>query len=211
MVPEDDPEKEFWNVPDVKLESRPVPRNEWSVPVNGTLVIAEPVLLHESDPIKEARVEIQEVASRKVVTVIEVLSPSNKLKGSAGRESFVEKREEVLNSSANWMEIDLLREGIRHPPKPRFAAYEYLVFSAPVGHRAGKVWPMRLDEPLKVIGVPLLPPDEDAPLNLQDALGLAYDRGAYDASIDYTKSPAPPLPAALAKWSNKLLKQKKLR
>ena len=211
MVPENDPAEEVWNVPDVKVESRSVPRHQWSMPSNGTLAIAEPILIHENGPIREGRIEIQEVASRKVVTVIEVLSPSNKIKGASGRKSFLQKREEVLSSSAHWVEIDLLREGISHPSKSRASQPQYLVFSAPVERRAGKVWFMYLQEPLKVVGIPLLAPDPDAPLNLQEALSLAYDRAAYDATVDYTKPPIPALLPALAKWSNKLLKQKKLR
>ena len=40
MVPEDDPEKEFWKQPDVKLklDSVRVPRNQWNMPTNGTLL-----------------------------------------------------------------------------------------------------------------------------------------------------------------------------
>ena len=101
MVPEDDPEEELWNVPDVKVESRPVPRHLWSMPTNGTLAIAEPVVIRENGPIREGRIEIQEVASRKVVTVIELLSPSNKVNGAAGRKRFLQKRDEVLSSTAN--------------------------------------------------------------------------------------------------------------
>ena len=104
-----------------------------------------------------------------------------------------------------------MREGVSHPVKARFPGHQYLVFSAPVDHRAGKAWPLFLEEPLKVVGIPLRAPDPDAPLNLQEALNLAYDRAAYDATVDYAKAPAPPLAPALARWSNKLFKQKKLR
>ncbi len=75
----------------------------------------------------------------------------------------------------------------------------------------GRVWPIRLQSPLPVVGIPLRKPDADAPLDLQKALEMVYDRGAYDLKLDYTKPPFPALPPALARWSNKMLKQKKLR
>lgn len=214
MTTEDETPGEFQRVSDVRVD-RPgtaaaTRRKRQSE--SGGLAIAEPVVIRESDPVRERRVEIQEVASRNVVTVIELLSPSNKSNESAGRESFVKKRKEVLDSKANWVEIDLLREGRSHSAKRRFADCEYFVYSSPVVMRPdGKGWRMRLQEPLKVVGIPLLDPDPDTPLDLQAALNLAYDRGAYDATVDYTKDPVPPLPPDLAKWANKLLKQKKFR
>lgn len=207
MVPDDDPDHELYKVPDVKVETRsPAPLKSST----GAVAIAEPVLIHQSDPIREGRVEIRDVASGEVVTVIELLSPSNKLKGSAGWVSFQEKRDEVMASAANWVEIDLLRAGTPNPAKRRFPKYQYLVYSSPVIVRPNaKGWPIRLQDPLPVVGIPLRAPDPDAPLELQKALELAYDRAAYDATVDYTRDPVSPLSPALARWANKLLKPKK--
>jgi hypothetical protein len=46
---------------------------------------------------------------------------------------------------------------------------------------------------------------------LQAIVTDVYDHGAFAVRLDYTKDPTPPLPPELAKWANKLLKQKKLR
>jgi hypothetical protein len=209
MVPDDDPEHRFWKVADVKVHRH---SSTATMRSNGAIAIAEPVVLHQSDAIREGRVEIQEVASRRVVTVIEVLSPSNKLKRAAGRRSFMKKRREVMSSKANWVEIDLLRTGTSHPSKSRFPTCQYFVYSSPAVMRPdAKAWPMAIEEPLPTVGIPLRKPDPDAPLDLQAALDLAYDRAAYEDMVDYTKDPVPPLPPDLAKWANKLLKQKKLR
>ena len=48
---------------------------------------------------------------RLVVTVIEILSPTNKVAGSRGRESYETKRQEVMRSPSHLVEIDLLRRG----------------------------------------------------------------------------------------------------
>lgn len=68
-----------------------------------------------------------------------------------------------------------------------------------------------MTQALPVIGIPLRKPDPDVPLELQAALDLVYERGSYDLKLNSSQPPNPPLPPALAKWANKLLKSKKLR
>ena len=119
----------------------------------------------------------------------------------------------MLGSSANWVEIDLLRHGTGNPFRTtRFRQYQYLVHSSPINMRPdSKNWPIHLTHPLPVVGIPLRAPDPDAALNLQAALTMAYDRAAYDATTDYKSPPVPPLTPDLAKWAKKLLKPKKTR
>lgn len=209
MTDDDDPAHEFARIPDVKIESTPGDAGHATA---GGPAIAESVLIHQSDPITERRVEVRDVASSEVVTVIEVLSPANKVAGSAGRTSFLEKRDEVLASPANWFEIDLLRSGTGHPSRRRFPHHAYLIYKSPVAIRPkGRAWPVRMQDPLPVVGVPLRAPDPDAPLDLGRALALAYDRAAYDATVNYAAEPKPPLPPELAAWADALLREKKLR
>lgn len=209
MTSDDDPAHEFARIPDVKIETTPGTTGLASA---GGLAIAESVLIHQSDPVTERRVEVVEVATREVVTVVELLSPANKTPGSAGRTSFLEKRDEVLASPANWFEIDLLRAGTGHPSRRRFPHHAYLIYKSPVAIRPnGRAWPVRLQDPLPVVGVPLRAPDPDAPLDLGRALALAYDRAAYDATVNYAADPTPPLEPGLAVWADALLREKKLR
>lgn len=65
--------------------------------------------------VREKYLVIRKLHSAEVVTVIEVLSPSNKRAGSEGREEYLAKREEVLQSRTNLVELDLLRGGARLP------------------------------------------------------------------------------------------------
>ncbi len=164
------------------------------------------------DEVSEAFIEVRTAADGAVVAVIEVLSPSNKIYGSAGRDSFLKKKREVVTSDAHWVEIDLLRFGA----KPTFAKFlpphEYLVQVIPVDRRPkGFVWPARLVDRLPTVTIPLRGGDPPAPLDLQAALDMAYERAAYDASVDYADDPMPPLPDDLAKWADELLREKKLR
>jgi len=62
-----------------------------------------------------------------------------------------------------------------------------------------------------VIAIPLREPNSDVPLDLAAVLNAAYDRAAYDRSIDYAAPPDPPLAKDDAKWADKLLKSRGLR
>lgn len=210
MVPDDDPFRNIERIPDVKVDSTA----HWNggPAAAGGLAIAESVVVR-GDPVREGRIEVLQAGNRTLVTVVELLSPSNKATGSAGRESYLAKRAEVMRSSANWVEIDLLRAGTGNPFRGgRFQLCHYLVHSSPVNMRPdSKNWPLLLPNPLPVVGIPLRDPDPDAPLDLQAALTMAYDRAAYDATVNYKAAPDPPLIPALAKWAKTMLKAKKLR
>jgi hypothetical protein len=58
--------------------------------------------------------EVRDRKSRQVVSVIELLSPSNKAIGS-DRDQYVNKRTQLLSSPVHLVEIDLLRGGPRMP------------------------------------------------------------------------------------------------
>ena len=81
----------------------------------------EPVVI-TLDPLemREGFIEIIALEERRrVVTVIELLSPANKAAGSAGRREYLKKQREVLESRANLLEIDLLKRGATYRPGPR--------------------------------------------------------------------------------------------
>jgi hypothetical protein len=151
--------------------------------------------------VRERAVTIRDAANREVVAAIEVLSPFNKTAGSAGREAFLRKRQAVLASPAAWIEVDLLRAGERPAEVSGQSDYYALL------HRGGvtdafEVWPIDLRDRLPTIAVPLRPPEDDAPLDLQALLDGVYRRGHYADSLDYAAAPAPPrLRPADAAWA----------
>lgn len=204
-----EPDPELQRVPDVTVD---LVLPSTAAPAPGAVAVTTPVLVRQAEPIREARVEVREVQTNEVVTVIEVLSHANKTPGSAGRKSFLQKRDEVLATPVNWVEIDLLRSGSGHRLRQRYRRHQYLVYSSPVALRPdGKVWPIRLQDRLPVVGVPLQGSDAEATLDLGRALSLAYDRAGYDATVKYAAEPKPPLPPELAGWADALLREKNLR
>jgi hypothetical protein len=159
------------------------------------------------EEIEEAFLKILHVESEALVTLIEVLSPANKIRGSRGRASFMAKRQEIMNTDIHWVEIDLLRAGVpsvTDPPLPR-SDYRVLVSRADERTRT-RFWPIGVREPLPVIAIPLRDKDPEVPLDLGAVFRTVYDRAAYDVSVDYRKEPQPPLEGDDAKWAKQLLR-----
>lgn len=159
-----------------------------------------------SDPLREPRIVVRRTAGGAVVTVLELLSPANKARGLRTREEYLEKRREILRSAAHLLEIDLLRAGT--PPlaglSHETARYGVYLNMAP-DHRRTRVTRWDLQKRLPALHVPLLPPDPPARLDLQTALNLAYERGAYHAFVDYSLPPEPPLADADRAWAAEVI------
>ncbi len=154
------------------------------------------------EPVPHVSVEIRDTGNRKLVTAIELLSPTNKRMGE-GRDEYLEKRRRLLLSTAHLVEIDLLRAGERVPMrKPLPAAAYFILVSRAERRPMTDIWPVHLEDPLPPVPIPLLPGDADVPLDLQRAFGNVYDLGGYDLLVDYSR---PPLNADQAAWANRLL------
>ncbi|HRQ39848.1 MAG TPA: DUF4058 family protein [Chloroflexota bacterium] len=146
------------------------------------------------------------VANRKLVTSIEVISPTNKR--GAGYGQYLEKRHRILTSDVHLVEIDLLRKGKRIPLAESLPDAPYFVFLS----RAEKrplldIWPVQINQPLPHVTIPLLPGDDDVLLDLQQALDTVYDEFRYDLSVDYTRPPEIPLDRETAVWAEQLLEK----
>jgi len=164
------------------------------------------------EEIEEAHLEIRHVETGSLVTVIEVLSPTNKIRGARGRASFMDKRRETLASEVHWVEIDLLRAGVPSVTNPPLAPSDYRILVSRAGHRTtARYWPVSIRQPLPVIGIPLREPDSDVPLELGSVLNGAYDDGAYDLSFDYRKKSEPTLQTDDATWADRLLRERGMR
>ena len=165
-----------------------------------------PAVLVLDEEIRETRLSIIDVGSQKIVTVIELLSPTNKVPGSEGMHSFAEKRKDVLHSDAHWIEIDLLRGGARIPIDGNFANSDYRVHVSRVHERPKSwVWPIALPQRLPRIPIPLRPEHPEAELDLQAVLNLAYDRAGYDLVVKYDRDPTPPLTDSQRAWAKAIL------
>lgn len=214
IADEDDPARDAWRVPDVRIERTTKRKGPKTTKRTETLAIAEPMNIPflVEDEIQESFLEIRHLESKTTVAVIEVLSPSNKIRGSAGRESFLKKRRQILASKVHWIEIDLLRAGTPSLDRLAVAASDYrIAVSRGEDWRRARFWPVTVRQELPILGIPLRGKDPDAPLDLGAVLRAAYDNAGYDLSIDYRRDPVPPLSREDASWAAKLLREKGLR
>ncbi len=166
---------------DVSLAAPPRRRAAQTAAV-ATLEAPAQVQLPVQDVRRVPFLEIRDRLGRELITVLELLSPSNK-GGGADREQYLGKREEIFKSAAHFVEIDLLRRGRPMPleNRPR-CDYSVLVSRADTRPRAG-FWPIRLRQRLPIIPIPLRPADPDARIDLQEILHHVYDASGYEDFI----------------------------
>ncbi|GBC94800.1 hypothetical protein HRbin16_00585 [bacterium HR16] len=153
----------------------------------------------------------------RLVTVIELLSPTNKEPGSKGWELYRRKQEEILKSDVHLVEIDLLRGGeyTIAPPQHKLkeqvgTGWHYMVsISRADAPYDFLLYPRTVRERLPRIPVPLAIGDRDAVLDLQAVFNQCYEDGAYEDVVDYHKDPPPPpFSAEDMTWIDQLLKER---
>lgn len=205
-------------VPDLRVRDVPGQENELlsSAPADAAVgvEVAEPVVVTTllDEEVRDAFLEVIDTDLRQVVTVIEILSPANKCPGSRGRQAYLQKRQDVLNSPSHLVEIDLLRDGEALPAREVLPSHHYIVHVSSASQRPrGTVWPILLQQRLPTIAIPLRDGDPDSPLDLRQVLDTVYERAAYDLQIDYRNDPNPPLTGDDAAWADALLLEKGLR
>jgi hypothetical protein len=178
-----------------------VPHSESAVD-GSVLTVEVPV----PDRIHETYIEVRAAKGGEVVTVLEVLSPANKL-GGEGRRLYESKRIAVLGTQTNLVEIDLVRAG---EPMTVFegkpADYRILVSR---GNRRPladlRLFSVR--DPIPRFPLPLLPGDDEPEVDIGDILASLYDRAAYDLTIDYSAEPVPPLAGSDCAFADDLLRR----
>jgi hypothetical protein len=155
---------------------------------------------------REAFLTIRDRENAEVVTVIEVLSPTIKAPGSDGRQLYLTKRVDVLESATNLIEFDLLRGGARLPTVEPLSPADYYGFVCRSRRRPkADVYGWSLHHPLPMIPVPLAAEDDDVAVDLQAVFTRVYDDYGYDYSLDYRAPIEPPLGAADAEWVARIL------
>jgi hypothetical protein len=144
-----------------------------------------------------------------VVTVVELLSPTDKRAG-ADREKYLAKRERILDSRAALVEIDLLRAGHRTPVEGRPVCDYCVVVSRPAERPAVGIWAWGVRDPMPDIPIPLRAGEAEPVIPLRAVLDQCYDASRLDVGL-YDDPPEPPLAASDARWAAEFLPKPRRR
>jgi hypothetical protein len=183
----------------------------------ATAVATLPIVItvpqeNKDDEHRQPFIEIRAIEDdERLVTLIEMLSPSNKRPGP-GRELYLQKQREALAGQVHLVEIDLLRRGEHTTAVPfqhmlaKSGSSDYHVcihrFDRPDDYL---LYPVPLADPLPTIEVPLLPGDGDVQLDLQQIFTRAYDAGPHRRRIAYgTDDIIPPLDDRQLEWARQI-------
>jgi hypothetical protein len=217
------PERSIY--PDVLVWRDP---SETSGCTSGGTAILEPTAVEATEAhgivivgpeeIHDGYLEIRTVTEdEQVVTIVEILSPTNKAPDSPHREEYRRKQSEVLRSQTHLLEIDLLRGGMHTVAAPvgeiqRRGGWDGIISL----HRSTQpdqfeYWFTTLRQSLPKVKIPLMQGLPELELDLQAAFDQTYDAGPYRRRIDYRQEAPLPLQGEDAIWMDTLLREKGLR
>jgi hypothetical protein len=161
----------------------------------------------------EDYLEIRQRSDGGLVTLVDVVSPANKMT-NPGRQAYLEQRRQAADSKATLVEIDLLLQGQPTLDYPRegLPEWRYAVTVTP-GTYPGRheIYLATLQTRLPRFRLPLAPDDRDSVLDLQAAFARCYTEGGYSGRIDYRREPAVPLGAEDRRWLDAALAAQGLR
>jgi hypothetical protein len=161
----------------------------------------------------EEYIEVRQRSDGRLVTLVDVVSPANKMT-AVGRQAYLDKRRECKTHGAGLVEIDLVLQG---QPTLEYSRdglpdwdYAVTVTRATQPERY-EIYTATLQKRLPRFRLPLASDDRDTVLDLQAAFLKCYDHSGFEAKIDYKRDPSTPLADEDRKWVDELLKQQKRR
>lgn len=178
------------------------------LPVTGVAVaVADSPAAVETPPEVElfriSYLEVRDRDDRTLITAVELLSPSNK-SNAEDRTQHLFKWRRLLASSANLVEIDLLRGGERMPWVDIPPCDYCVAVSRRIERPRVSFWPIRLRDRLPVIPVPLRPGEPEPTLDLQALLHKVYDDAGYGDYV-YRAVPEPHLDPPDDAWAAEIV------
>ncbi len=186
---------------------------------DAALALAQPRAIHEVmladdelEPHKQEFIVVRaEGTWAPVLAIVELLSFANK-QGTYAKK-YREKRARCVASGTHFMELDFLRAGKSRsrdlfPELPKTPYFIYVARKHGMA-RLDEGYPLKLQEPLPIVGLPLGAGRPDLPMDLASAFRSAYELGYrgnwlhYDAPV-----PKPPLDADDQDWVNQTVQLK---
>jgi hypothetical protein len=161
----------------------------------------------------EELIEIRQRADGRLVTLVDMVSPTNKTTAT-GRQAYLEKRREGRSQGANLVEIDLVLQGqpMLDYSRENLPEWDYAVtVTRATQPDRFEIYTATLQKRLPRFRLPLANDDRDTVVDLHTAFARCYDQGGFAAKIDYQRDPPTTVSDDDRRWLAELLKQQKLR
>lgn len=201
----------FTGRPDVAVVGESPAVYETVTTIETTPVSAVTVELPLPDHVRETYLEVRVTDTDKVITVLEILSPTNKRPGE-GRDLYERKRLILLGTLTHLVEIDLLRDGEPMTMRGNGRQTDYRILISHSERRPmADLLAFSVRQQIPTFRLPLKRGDEEPVIDLGRLLHELYDRAGYDLRVDYRTEPVPSLEGDNVAWANALLRQAGLR
>jgi hypothetical protein len=151
--------------------------------------------------------KIMDARDRRVVTVLELLSPTNKAPGPH-HEEYLAKRDEYFSCGVNFVEVNLLRAG-KHPPlgELEIADLQYYILVCRARELpSAAIWTFTVRDPFPDFPVPLRT-ESQVEMNFRLCMERAYQDGHYEVEVDYRQAPVPSFTGEDARWVREIAKK----
>jgi Protein of unknown function (DUF4058) len=165
------------------------------------------------DQHQEEFIEVRQRADNRLVTLVDVVSPVNKVRPQ-GRAAYLETRKQARVQNASVVEIDLILQGqpMLDYSRDGLPEWDYAITvtrcSQPERY---EIYTTTLQKRLPRFKIPLAPDDRDTVLDLQATFARCYDQGNFTAQIDYRRDPVIKMTEDKLKWLGEVLRLQKLR
>src|SRR5438067_7962044 len=151
---------------------------------------------------REDFIEIRQRTDGKLVTLVDVVSPTNRTT-SSGRQAYLDTRKEARAGGATLVEIDLVLQGqpMLDYSRENLPEWDYAVTvtraSQPERH---EIYTATLQKRLPRFRLPLASDDRDTVLDLHTAFSRCYDQVGFANRVDYKRDPTTKLNDAHRAW-----------
>jgi hypothetical protein len=161
----------------------------------------------------EEYIEIRQRSDGRLVTLVDVVSPTNKTTPE-GRQAYLKKRTEAKTGGTSLVEIDLVLQGqpMLDYSREGLPEWDYAVtVTRSTQPERYEIYTATLQKRLPRFRLPLAADDRDTVLDLHAAFTRCYDQANFATKIDYLRDPATRISDDNRKWLGEVLKQHKLR
>ena len=161
----------------------------------------------EFAPIAQRHLRLVHRPTGRVVTVMELLSPTDKAPGKDGLDAYLDKRAKFLASRCHFVEFDLLHGGQRLPMAGPLPRGEVRVRRPRRQAAAMSDRHMVVASPLPIVGTRPAARRPEVELDLQAVFRVGLRAGTADRRLPYQQPLVPSLSAEDEAWIRQRLRQ----